>query len=553
MRAATALYATILCVALAQAAPGSGAPPPALAAEGSQQLFSLPKTSGAGKRVLIIGAGTAGVAALKALLVDLPEESRRDWEVTVFEQRSSAGGVWLADNVTHPEPPELPDTPLYPDLTTNTPHPIMTIPRFPFRPETPLFPKHTAVWQYHNDILAHFNLTSHVHFDTRVVETRWLDNRWLVYTDDGSHTTRLSEFDNLIVANGHFHYPLEPTFPGRTEWENAAPGRTIFHSIYFRDASSFAGKNVVVVGGSASGQDVAKHALKYANSTTISVKSVPYRDRNAPLDIPGAAKKPALSHFTANSVVFEDGSELTGIDIVVLATGYEVRIPFLTQGDVLSVDVHRDPKKQGSSLSTNLRYIRPVWRHIFALDPALPPTALSFVGLPVFVNNGPSSYATGLLIAHALANPSLLPTHEEALRELEEREAALRAAGLDSEYVGHRLIALPGEEEPAGLAHSDATIRYLQERGLAGLSGIPPLGQNYTEPWRRRATENAFVLRRAWQRIRDAGEEQKWVSGVSTIEEWDELIGRLIEWEKEQQGDSFDPLPSAGDYDFEYY
>lgn len=444
----------------------------------------------------------------------------------------------------------------------------MTIPGFPFRPETPLFPQHTAVRQYHDDILAHFNLTSHVRFNTRVLETRWQDDRWLVYSDDGSNTTHLSEFDHLIVANGHFHYPLEPTFPGRAEWESGAPGRTVFHSIYFRDASSFAGKNVLVVGGSASGSDVAKHAIKYANSvrisrisrreqalmfsqTTISVKDVPYRSRYPPVNIPGVVEKPALSHFTADSVVFDDGSELTGIDIIVLGTGYEVRVPFLTNGDVLSIDEHRDPAKQGLHLSTNLRYIRPVWRHIFALDPALPTTALAFVGLPVFVNNGPNSFSAGLFIAHILANPSLLPSREELLRELEEREAAARAAGLDPEYVGHRLIALPGEEEPAGLAYSDTLIRYLQERGLAGLSGIPPLGQNYTEPWRRRATENAFILRSAWQRIREAGDEKSWVSGVSTIEEWDELIGRLIEWEK-KQGDSFEELPLTEDYHFEY-
>ncbi|KZV66746.1 FAD/NAD(P)-binding domain-containing protein [Peniophora sp. CONT] len=550
MRASVALWTTIACVAIARAAPGSDPLLQQYDAENPQKPFIQP-SSERGKRILIIGAGTAGVAALKALLVDLPEESRHDWEVTVFEQRSGAGGVWLADNVTHPEPPELPDTPLYPDLVTNTPHPIMTIPLFPFRPETPLFPSHRAVRQYHDDILAHFNLTSHVRFNTRVVETRWQDDHWLVYSEDGDNTTQRSEFDNLIVANGHFHYPLEPVFAGRSEWENAAPSRTIFHSIYFRNASSFAGKNVVVVGGSASGQDVAKHAVPYANSTTIAVKDVPYRDRYTPLDIPGVVQKPALSHFTADAVVFVDGTQLTGIDIVVLATGYEERVPFLTQGGVLSVDKHRDPAKQGLDLSTNLRYIRPVWRHIFALDPALPPTALAFVGLPIFVNNGPNSFSAGLFIAHVLANPSLLPTREELLQELRDREDASRAAGLDPEYVGHRLIALPGEEEPAGLAYSDTLIRYLQERGLAGLSGIPPLGQNYTEPWRRRATQNGFTLRRAWQRIRDAGDEAKWVKGVSTIEQWDELIGRLLEWEREQDG-SADELPSAESYYFEH-
>ena len=83
MRASVVLYATIVCVALARAAPGSA---PLTDPDNLQKPFTSPSAK-AGKRVLIIGAGTAGVAALKALLVDLPEESRRDWEVTMFEQR----------------------------------------------------------------------------------------------------------------------------------------------------------------------------------------------------------------------------------------------------------------------------------------------------------------------------------------------------------------------------------------------------------------------------------------------------------------------------------
>ena len=83
MRASVVLCATIACVAFVRAAPGSA---PLTDADNLQKPFISPSAQ-ARKRVLIIGAGTAGVAALKALLVDLPEESRREWEVTVFEQR----------------------------------------------------------------------------------------------------------------------------------------------------------------------------------------------------------------------------------------------------------------------------------------------------------------------------------------------------------------------------------------------------------------------------------------------------------------------------------
>ncbi|KZV69811.1 FAD/NAD-P-binding domain-containing protein [Peniophora sp. CONT] len=527
-----ALSATVALLVLSRAAPNAGfiQSDPDF---GSQTPF-LTTSPHDGKRILIVGAGTAGIAALKALMVDLPEETRQGWEVVVAEQRSRAGGVWLADNVTHPEPPELPDTPLYPQLVTNTPHPTMTIPHFPFRPETPLFPEHSLVQQYHDDILAHFNLAHNVRFNTEVLETRWQGDRWLVSTKDRkSGVTELAEFDHLIVANGCFHYPREPVFEGRAEWEAASENRTIIHSVYFRDPSVFAGKNVLVVGSSASGQDVAKHGSKFANSTTIAFKNVPYLDADAPPDIPGVSTKPRLSHFTKDAVVFDDGSQLSEIDAVVLATGYDLKVPFLTRGGLLPEQ--RPP--DSNSLSTNMRYIRPLWRHIFALDPELPPTALSFVGLPIFVANALDSSAQGLLIGHALANPGILPTRAEMLNELHAREDAERAAGLDPEYIGHRILALPGEDPLAGMQYTESLVRYLQEHGLSGVGTIPPLGKNFTDPWRIQCNRDTFLLRRTWKRVEALGPEaaEEWVSGVKSEQDWVKMMDRLAEWGRQQE------------------
>ena len=58
-----------------------------------QTVFNAPR-----KRIAIIGGGTAGVSALKALLVDFPESSQRGWEVVLFEQRSGVGGVWCVES-----------------------------------------------------------------------------------------------------------------------------------------------------------------------------------------------------------------------------------------------------------------------------------------------------------------------------------------------------------------------------------------------------------------------------------------------------------------------
>ena len=45
------------------------------------------------KSIAVIGAGSAGLAALKTLL-DLPEETRKGWKIVLYEQRRDVGGVW---------------------------------------------------------------------------------------------------------------------------------------------------------------------------------------------------------------------------------------------------------------------------------------------------------------------------------------------------------------------------------------------------------------------------------------------------------------------------
>lgn len=45
------------------------------------------------KSIAIIGAGSAGLAMLKTV-VDLPASSSENWEVVLYEERESVGGIW---------------------------------------------------------------------------------------------------------------------------------------------------------------------------------------------------------------------------------------------------------------------------------------------------------------------------------------------------------------------------------------------------------------------------------------------------------------------------
>ena len=61
---------------------------------GNKDATSEPPVSNL-KKVAIIGAGTAGLTALKTFVYDIPKPDGQRWEVEVFEQRDDLGGVWL--------------------------------------------------------------------------------------------------------------------------------------------------------------------------------------------------------------------------------------------------------------------------------------------------------------------------------------------------------------------------------------------------------------------------------------------------------------------------
>lgn len=90
--------------------------------------------------------------------------------------------------------------------------------------------------------------------------------------------------------------------------------------------------------------------------------------------------------------MFTDGSSLTSVDAFILATGYEFRVPFLSRiprdsgikTPALITDANTlDNSTTARTLTSNLRYIFPLYEHIFSLSTDYPPTALAFVGLPV--------------------------------------------------------------------------------------------------------------------------------------------------------------------------
>ena len=226
--------------------------------------------------------------------------------------------------------------------------------------------------------------------------------------------------------------------------------------------------------------------------------------------------------------MFEDGTSLPQIDTVLLATGYELRIPFLSSIRNTSVSTPLPDPDACDALTNNGRYLRPLFRHVLSLAPTHAPRALAFIGLPVFVENGMSDLAQALLVAHALADPALLPPTPALLADLRAQEAALDSPA----RIGHRIVQ-PG----GGAAYQDGLVTILQDRGRHGGS-VPPRGTRFTGPWRKFAARETGRLHPAWFKIEAQGEEEvrKWLGTVKRGDEaeWVDLMVRLVEWYKEQ-------------------
>ncbi|KAI0761998.1 FAD/NAD-P-binding domain-containing protein [Trametes elegans] len=502
-----------------------------------QTVLSPGVSSRTSKSIAIVGAGSGGLAILKTIL-DLPEDVRQGWEIVLYDQRRDVGGLWLQDPPGPlPQYPALPESPVYPLLRTNTPHPTMTYPNFTYPPLTPLFPSHEYVQQYHADYAKSHGLLQHVRLFHKVAAANWdgdgesgkwnLEVHHLNPDAPRGEPLRVFErsFDHLIVANGHNHYPNIPQWDGTEGWlantSAGTPKREIIHSIYYRHPERYTGRTVVIVGAGASGRDAALQVGKVARVTYQSLTPT-----SKPTPGANVIPKPRIAYFTNISVVFEDGTSLEDVDSLILGTGYEFRVPLLSapHSSILSVEPHSAYNSTTApTLVSNLRYIFPLYRHIFSLAPGLPPTALAFIGLPVLVANCPSDIAQSLLVAHALANSSVLPSRADALADLAAREATLRGEGLDPYRVGHRLVS-PSETDQD---YQDGLVEYLKDVGA-----LPRDGRKFVEPWRRLGRSKARLLGRGWDRAVRLGVDREWLEGVESEEQWADLLTRLAEWQE---------------------
>ena len=202
-------------------------------------------------RVAVIGAGPSGISAIKNF-------TDQGFEVTAFERCNGVGGNWRFND------------PSGHSSVFETTH-IISSKYTSFYEDYPLpesasdYPSHKELLKYFDSYADHFDIKKNIKFGTEVVKCKQSDNdKWTVeWCHIESNKKEISNFDALVVCNGHHHEPRYPDYPGEFTGE-------YLHSHDFKSAKPFAGKKVLVIGGGNSACDVAVETARVAKSISIS-------------------------------------------------------------------------------------------------------------------------------------------------------------------------------------------------------------------------------------------------------------------------------------------
>jgi cation diffusion facilitator CzcD-associated flavoprotein CzcO len=208
--------------------------------------------SGSLPRACVIGAGSSGIAAVKAL-------HERSIPFDCFEASDELGGNWVFGNRNGMSA-------AYRDLFINVSRERMAYSDFPMPTAYPDFPHHTHIREYFNDYVDHFGLRPHITFKTSV--------RHAAHREDGSWEITLEggetrAYNALLVANGHHWDPRwpEPAFPGSDTFSGEQ-----LHAHSYVDNSLFADRNVVILGMGNSAMDIAVESSYVAANTYLAAR-----------------------------------------------------------------------------------------------------------------------------------------------------------------------------------------------------------------------------------------------------------------------------------------
>jgi cation diffusion facilitator CzcD-associated flavoprotein CzcO len=292
----------------------------------------------------------------------------------LFERHSDVGGIWDPENA---------GSPMYESAHFISSKYTSHFYGYPMPADYPDYPTYRQVCAYIRAFARDYNLYPHITFKTEVTGVEQSASGWRVTLSTGEQRA----YAGVICANGVTWYPRQPQYPGMEQFRGE-----MRHAVTYRQSQELRGKRVLVVGAGNSGVDIACDAARSAEQAFISLRRgyrfVPKHIFGIPTDVfinqhrepprgvvvpddptrlidaivgdltrfglPRPDHKVLESHpimntqiihylahgdliarpdvreFREHSVVFTDGSE-EQIDLVLFATGYEHRIPYVAE------------------------------------------------------------------------------------------------------------------------------------------------------------------------------------------------------------------------------
>ena len=200
------------------------------------------RTSTATPRVVVVGAGPAGLAAAAAL-------GRRGVPALVLEQSARLGATWRG---------------AYDRLRLNTSRLTSRVAGEPYPAGAGLFPSRDVFVAYLDRFAESEALD--LRLGTRVQRLERRGNGWLLITSGGDVLA-----DQVVVATGYANEPIRPGWPGAERFEGL-----VQHSADYRDARPMRGRDVLVAGAGSSGMEIAYDLVEGgAAQVWLAVRSAP--------------------------------------------------------------------------------------------------------------------------------------------------------------------------------------------------------------------------------------------------------------------------------------
>ena len=323
---------------------------------------------GEGDRVLVVGAGAAGLAVMNALKqASIPFDA--------VEKYSEIGGLWNIDRL---------DSPVSQNTHAIGHKSMQSFSGFPMPEDYPAYPSNRQILKYLIDFAQKKQLHEHIQFGVAVEKIERVDRLWRVSLSNQEVRT----YGWVAIASGQHNDPHLPQFKGEFTGE-------IIHSSKYKKPQQLLDKKVLVVGAGQSAMDILEDSAITAQKTIHSTRSSFYIGSKFILGIPAErianfpivrnvptqvifkilakisplflllqgidlskliisqnlpksgfikpvfnhniyhyylqgdlVNKPKIQKLKDNWVIFEDGSR-EKIDLIVCATGFKVSFPFI--------------------------------------------------------------------------------------------------------------------------------------------------------------------------------------------------------------------------------